>query len=610
MPPSGNSTLLGSSGGNSAVPGAIYIRLSQDALNLLASSTSNPKVQLTLSKSSAPTLKIGSSVFESSCIPEPSPLEVYSSSSSSASTYAHLGTITSRMTLRSNTSANTNVASKLKSQNSAFQKEKDANKATLLTAAPVASKPRKTTTGAMRKSPPSGLGLLGTQLHGLSNGNGGSGGPVSATSALGGSSAVGGLSDLGLNSGPKSLPVSPSHSEMTGSKGSSKRVKQNLSSLPLLSAPMRVLHFLALGPTSPKTVAARTNLPLAEVDAILSQYAKQDPSNTANVVLADSTYKDLRIWDWNHYSNIDRKKVVADAVAAYNRLKYPADHPARLALEKPKPTALKDPAQLLATGRSIVRPASANSASTASLLASPLSPSTNGKATANSETSTSGSATSADASSVSSSKRPKTKLSGVSSLPPKPQPPKSPTKLSSQNQNQNQNHGQNQNTSPNYIASSATNSPSRDLSTSKPSSPMSVSSSTSGAKRKFAATAASVDADDNVVVVEESLPKNRKIDSASSAESGKVLMVQPNMKKSQLSTSIGAILDEAELFDLAQKFKDTYSEYEKLYKTVSKRQRKPKDQLQKLLSMHRDLASWKQKLWASAQTRSRTGEAA
>jgi hypothetical protein len=55
-----------------------------------------------------------------------------------------------------------------------------------------------------------------------------------------------------------------------------------------------------------------------------------------------------------------------------------------------------------------------------------------------------------------------------------------------------------------------------------------------------------------------------------------------------------------DMFDLARRFRSTYSEYEKLYASLASRGSRPKSQLQKLLSMHNELRAWKQTLWASA----------
>jgi hypothetical protein len=54
-----------------------------------------------------------------------------------------------------------------------------------------------------------------------------------------------------------------------------------------------------------------------------------------------------------------------------------------------------------------------------------------------------------------------------------------------------------------------------------------------------------------------------------------------------------------DLFELARRFKDTYNEYAKLYAVLSKESKRPKGDVQRLLSMHKELESWKQRLWAS-----------
>lgn len=56
--------------------------------------------------------------------------------------------------------------------------------------------------------------------------------------------------------------------------------------------------------------------------------------------------------------------------------------------------------------------------------------------------------------------------------------------------------------------------------------------------------------------------------------------------------------DHADLIQLAKKFKHQYSEYAKLYTAVKTQQ--SGDQLQRLLSLHKRLSAWKQRLWAQA----------
>lgn len=54
-----------------------------------------------------------------------------------------------------------------------------------------------------------------------------------------------------------------------------------------------------------------------------------------------------------------------------------------------------------------------------------------------------------------------------------------------------------------------------------------------------------------------------------------------------------------ELQTLAKKFRTTYKEYAKLYATLADVAQRPSSQVEKLMTMHKELADWKARLWSS-----------
>lgn len=130
---------------------------------------------------------------------------------------------------------------------------------------------------------------------------------------------------------PKSHPSSPAvkAKNRTLNIPVSKPLSRESSS----SLAMRVLHLLALQPTTAEAVANRTKNALADVSALCKEYGVQV---SAGYKLADRYFKDLRIWDWKPYSDEERDKVVVASQEAFDRLKLASDHPARRNLIDPK----------------------------------------------------------------------------------------------------------------------------------------------------------------------------------------------------------------------------------------------------------------------------------
>jgi RNA polymerase II elongation factor ELL len=98
------------------------------------------------------------------------------------------------------------------------------------------------------------------------------------------------------------------------------------------SAPLRAIHLLALAPISPQRMVQRTKIPLPEVESLLKEYGRSLDDGT--YTLGDEVYKDLRVWE-RKYSEEQRTKVIADSIEAFDRLGYPKDHPARQKLTNP-----------------------------------------------------------------------------------------------------------------------------------------------------------------------------------------------------------------------------------------------------------------------------------
>jgi hypothetical protein len=352
--------------------------------------------------------------------------------------YQLSGRITHRVTIRR--PLNDTAATRLKSQNSVLQKEKEANKAVFL--------------GDSIKRPNSTV--------------------PAARKAV-------------SSDAPRSLPGSPQPSlaNMT-------TAKKPLSAMNLLSGTMRVLHLLALGPNTAATVAARTNLPIAEVEATLKEYAIRE-EKTGSYVLADNRYKDLRIWEWKHYSPNERARVLQDTAAAFDRLGYSADHTARRALIDPKlrHTKRKEP--------------------------SPERPSQQVGAVVGER---------------------KESTPGPSTKRLEPSPERAVKRVGA-------------------ILKSST----------KPKKPRASTADVELSPGKK-----------NPLAVTVGRPRG---------ESPSML----GKRKSPVSQ---------DLFELARKFKDTYSEYAKLYALLSSRGKRPKSDIQRLLSMHKELESWKKTLWANS----------
>lgn len=401
-------------------------------------------------------LKVGDRAFSTSSVAEACPIDLYSQRS--ASQFRNIGAVTHRITVQKSMDGGA-LSSSIKSQNRSLAREKEANKATLLD-------PSK------RQKP---------------------GSPAPAAAAA----------------------------TTTTNKHRTLQIATNkpLSSQALSSGPNRVVHLLALGPSTGQTIANRTNLPAADVDGILDQYAHA--RDDGSVVLADNRYKELRVWDWKHYSADERRRVVADSSAAFDRLNLPPDHPARKNLVDPK-----------------LRKQQQQSSATTPKASPQPSPKPATPTTAT-NTSTNGPV-----------RRPgailKTGTTTTKKAASKPTTP---------------------------VPDSVKQSPARNAKSAASSPSSNGGSGTGATKRK----------------------------TTSPSDAGSAASTTPAAKKHK------STVDE-DLFELARKFRQAYGEYAKLYNRMSSsaERKKSKADVQKLLSMHRELQSWKNKLWSIAPSSSKS----
>lgn len=430
--------------GGKSPPNAVYIRLTNDALDSILAGQGN-NVRLSLGQRME--LKVGDKSFSTSSVSEACPIDLYKQRSSSQ--FRNIGSVTHRITVQKSMDNNA-LSSSIKNQNKSLAREKEANKATLLDTKKPASLP----------GSPAPSSTASTNKH-------------------------------------RTLQIAAS---------------KPLSSQSLSSGPNRVVHLLALGPTTSQTIANRTNLPAADVDNILDQYANKKDDNSSVFVLADNRYKELRVWDWKHYSSDERRKVIADSKAAFDRLNVPEDHSAR--------KNLIDPKLRKQTPKASPQPS------------------------------------------------------------PKPSTP-TPTNNTTSNGPVKR---------PGAILKTGTTK----KSASKPTTPLSDSQKNSPARTERAVkSAASSPSGNNGTGA-----TKRK---TSPSDAGSAASAVPAAKK-QKST-----VDE-DLFELARKFRQAYGEYAKLYTRMSSsaERKKSKADVQKLLSMHRELQSWKNKLWSIAPSSSKS----
>lgn len=252
----------------------------------------------------------------------------------------------------------------------------------------------------------------------------------------------------------------------------------------LLSDEMRVLHLLALAPSTPAALTQKTGVPLRAVSAILDaagERARRD--GTVSYCLRPDHYKYLRIDEWKAYSPKDRRKVAADAVRAFDALQYPPNHPAR---------SMAEAGATAASGAK--RTGSAGASAKAEPLASPPKP-----------------------------------AAPVKKLPAR---------------------------------------------TGKRKSLVAAAFSKAAKKLKYTRQG-------RAQLKNQASPENTVAESARAS-------VPPSVSGN------------GDLKELARRFKNTYTEYSKLYRMLAKQNASHPAERQKLLAMHHDLVRWKRQLWSAA----------
>ncbi|CAN6646794.1 hypothetical protein TRVA0_022S00408 [Trichomonascus vanleenenianus] len=480
---------------------AIYFKLSPDSIAaILAAGGKGIK----LAFGERLELEIGASRFPTTSIEEASHVDVYRGS---GKRYANVGRVTHRLTVQRPSQM---TAAQLKTQNKSLQRQKDAKKAVLLNENESKAAAEKTTRLKQRSAQTPPL-------------TGGHHSHARATSDI------------------KSLPNSPLLGNRSPKPRATLPLHKPLASLSLTAGPIRALHLLALGPNTVPTVAARTNLSQGDIEAIFAEYATKRPDG--KWVVADSTYKDLRVWDWKYYTSSERQQVIRDSRAAFDRLKYPADHPARLNLDNA-------PAKSRSRPTGSVSPTATTSPTTTTKPASTTTTTT----TTTSSSSSSSSITTA-ASNTAASHNSTTNYSTLSGA------------------------AASEHTTPRSLATPGS------------------SSSSSSLKRPNGGTTTK--------------PPSKRPRTEEESGNGPAATTSgakrstPAASSSAQSTKRPSSVDQ-DLFELAQRFRKTYSEYARLYQHLSAEQKNRKTkaaEVQRLLTMHRELESWKKKIWDMTPSR-------
>lgn len=82
----------------------------------------------------------------------------------------------------------------------------------------------------------------------------------------------------------------------------------------------------------------RTKISRPEVESLLKEYGRRLDDDT--YTLADNSYQYLRVWE-RKYSEEQRESVIENSIKAFDRLEYPSDHPARKNLSGPETLKIK-----------------------------------------------------------------------------------------------------------------------------------------------------------------------------------------------------------------------------------------------------------------------------
>jgi hypothetical protein len=79
-----------------------------------------------------------------------------------------------------------------------------------------------------------------------------------------------------------------------------------------------MVHLLALGPLTAKSLANKTRAPIELVDKVMPKIAKMDITGRQWILL-DDAYKELDIWDFPYMTTNDRDKAIKNAKEAFKR---------------------------------------------------------------------------------------------------------------------------------------------------------------------------------------------------------------------------------------------------------------------------------------------------
>lgn len=550
---------------------ALYVKLTPDVVKALIES--NGKNMKLCTGGDRIQLQVGDTMFSASAIAEASHVDLYSpTKQGGAECYENIGKISHRLSVQRQSVTTAN----LKSHTSVLQKEKEANRATLISEVPS----KRGVTIKRTSTPPVAMTVASPSL---------------SQSNIGSPRSVPGSPGVSKHHQPRTLPITSN---------------KPLSSLSIVSAPMRVLHLLALGPNTVSVMSQRTNVPVDEVESIVHQYGrlKDNTGNNATgqlgklYVLADNRYKDLRVWDWKHYTPAQRQSVIDDSIKAFDRLEYSADSVCRKNLIDPKVRKAKEAkeareakeafevreAKQLEEVREFREVEETKEARNSKEMGSRTSSSpsglpelkTNGinsskepslNSPASSYVSSSSAISAADSMySTGSAKR----VSNSAASTPRVTTPRATTPIS--------------------VSSPRVTGQNSPISSDSPARKVGGLLKIKSPSPKKSASSSRHNVSDNM--------QNSSISNAA-ISNGSTISDKPRTKRKSEGLQSGRpskkMAFDEDLFELARKFKDTYHEYAKLYAVLSKESKRPRSDVQRLLSMHKELESWKQRLWAS-----------
>lgn len=259
------------------------------------------------------TLQVGNMSYSLNATAQQTPINLYQGdpdNSANVPVFQQVARISHRLTVKADSSMA--ASSLLRNQSDLVRREREANKTTLLSTNSTINQPAVATASTSITSTPTSM-FLNTP-----------GTPANPPSRA--SSASPTASAAVLRSKPKRLAISTT---------------RPLSALNLSAAPNRLVHLLALGPLSFETILNRTNISQVDLENLLKQYAtvQSTDSNEGNntiYALADNVYKDLRVWEWKHYTAAQRAQVLKRSTEVFDKLGYPETHVARRLLVDPK----------------------------------------------------------------------------------------------------------------------------------------------------------------------------------------------------------------------------------------------------------------------------------